>query len=518
MHADQTPVPESPSPRSAGHEAGAAPADAGSQRSHRPRSKAFREFIASGWAETAPPERPLREVAPYAAERRRRISALFPGERLVLPAGGLKVRSNDTDYRFRPHSAFAHLSGMQQDEEPDAVLVLEPEENGPDGGHRAILYFRPRAGADTEEFFADSRYGEFWVGRRPELAELAAELGFETRHISQAADEITKDLASTQLRLVRQADPVYDELIAQARQQQGIDVEQATAADDALAQALSELRLVKDEYEIARIRDAVAITRRGFEEVVSSLPSAVAHHRGERVVETAFELAARQDGNGVGYDTIAASGDHACTLHWIVNDGAVRPGELILVDAGAEHDSLYTADITRTLPVSGRFTPRQREIYQAVLDAADAAFSVAGEHHRRPVLFRDVHEAAMRVIAERLESWGLLPVSAQEALSPQGQQHRRWMVHGTSHHLGLDVHDCALARAQMYLDAELEPGMVFTIEPGLYFKSDDLLVPEDFRGTGVRIEDDVLVTEDGVENLSAAFPRTVEQIEAWLKP
>src|SRR5690606_32684138 len=118
-------------------------------------------------------------------------------------------------YRFRPHSAFAHLSGMQQDEEPDAVLVLEPEENGPDGGHRAVLYFRPRAGADTEEFFADSRYGEFWVGRRPELAELAAELGCETRDISQAAEEITKDLASTQLRLVRQADPVYDELIAQ---------------------------------------------------------------------------------------------------------------------------------------------------------------------------------------------------------------------------------------------------------------------------------------------------------------
>jgi Xaa-Pro aminopeptidase len=184
----------------------------------------------------------------------------------------------------------------------------------------------------------------------------------------------------------------------------------------------------------------------------------------------------------------------------------------VLIDAGAEVDSLYTADVTRTLPVDGTFTEVQRRVYQAVLDAADAAFTAATPGS----LFRDVHAAAMEVIAARLAEWGLLPVSAEESLSPGGQQHRRWMVHGTSHHLGLDVHDCAQARRELYLDAVIEPGMVFTIEPGLYFKSDDLLVPPEYRGIGVRIEDDVLVTADGNENLSAALPRRPDEVEAWM--
>jgi Xaa-Pro aminopeptidase len=230
------------------------------------------------------------------------------------------------------------------------------------------------------------------------------------------------------------------------------------------------------------------------------------------VVETAFDARARQEGNGVGYDTIAASGPHACTLHWIRNDGPVREGDLVLVDAGAEMDSLYTADITRTLPVNGRFSDPQLRVYQAVLDAADAAFDVA----RPGVKFRDVHAAAMQVIAERMYEWGLLPGTVEESLDKEGQFHRRWMVHGTSHHLGIDVHDCTLARKEMYLDAELAPGMIFTIEPGLYFGPDDELVPEELRGIGIRIEDDVLVTEDGCENLSAALPRQPVEIEAWM--
>lgn len=162
--------------------------------------------------------------------------------------------------------------------------------------------------------------------------------------------------------------------------------------------------------------------------------------------------------------------------------------------------------------MSGTFSPVQRRVYEAVLEAADAAFAVA----RPGLLFRDLHAAAMEVLAARLEEWGLLPGTAAQSLSPEGQWHRRWMPHGTSHHLGMDVHDCAQARREMYLDAQLEPGMVFTIEPGLYFKENDLLVPEELRGIGVRIEDDVLVTADGVENLSAAAPRTVQDVEHWI--
>ena len=346
---------------------------------------------------------------------------------------------------------------------------------------------------------------------------MEARTGIACADIREAPEAITKDLGSVSVRLLRGADTVIEAQIDTAREQVAADLEISLAGDDELAQFLSELRLFKDEYEIGEMRRAVDITRAGFDTVVASLPRAVAHARGERVIETAFAQAARSDGNGVGYDTIAAAGDHACTLHWIKNTGAVADGDLVLVDAGAEADSLYTADISRTLPVSGTFTEVQGRIYDAVLEAADAAFAVAAEHTRRPVVFAEVHDAAMRVIAHRLADFGLLPVSVDEALAPTGQQHRRWMVHGTSHHLGLDVHDCAQARADMYLGAELRPGMVFTIEPGLYFKAADLLVPEEYRGIGVRIEDDVLVTEDGVENLSAGFPRTRAEVEAWVQ-
>jgi len=487
-------------------------ADRVNNRSHRPNSRAFRDFVASGWDRT-PLHAEALAAAGFTPARRAQVSAAFPGERLVIPAGGLKVRSNDTDYRFRAHSAFIHLTGLETDSEPDAVLVFEPT----DDGHEVTLYFRPRAGADTEEFFSDSRYGEYWVGPRADLEAMATMTGIATENSATVDDAITKDLGSISVRLVRQADTRVDGVIDLARTQVQADLETSEAGDAELAQMLSELRLIKDDHEIDALREAVAITRAGFDNVVASLPQALDHRRGERVIETAFETAARSDGNGVGYDTIAASGNNACTLHWIRNDGQVRDGDLVLVDAGAEADSLYTADITRTLPVSGAFTEVQAKIYDAVLAASDAAFAVAADHANRPVKFREVHEAAMEVIAERLEQFGVLPVSAAESLSPEGQQHRRWMVHGTSHHLGLDVHDCAQARAEMYLDATLEPGMVFTIEPGLYFKADDLLLPEEFRGIGVRIEDDVLVTADGVENLSADFPRTRAEVEAWVQ-
>ncbi|PCC45315.1 MULTISPECIES: aminopeptidase P family protein [Brevibacterium] len=481
-------------------------------RSHRPNSQAFRDFVAEGWDRT-PLDAQALAAAGFTPERRAQVSAAFPGERLVIPAGGHKVRSNDTDYRFRAHSAFIHLTGLEADSEPDAVLVFEPE----DDTHNVTLYFRPRAGSDTVEFFSDSRYGEYWVGPRADLEAMSTMTGIATESSATVDDAITKDLGAISVRLVRQADARIDSVIDVARTQVQADLEISEAGDAELTQLLSELRLIKDEHEVKALREAVAITRSGFDNVVAALPDALAHRRGERIIETAFETAARSDGNGIGYDTIAAAGNHACTLHWIRNDGAVQAGDLVLVDAGAEADSLYTADITRTLPVSGTFTEVQAKIYDAVLDASDAAFAVAADHVNREVKFREIHGAAMEVIAARLEEFGILPVSAAQSLSPEGQHHRRWMVHGTSHHLGLDVHDCAQARAEMYLDAVLEPGMVFTIEPGLYFKTDDLLLPEEFRGNGVRIEDDVLVTADGVENLSADFPRTRAEVEAWVQ-
>ncbi|KQV01695.1 Xaa-Pro aminopeptidase [Microbacterium sp. Root322] len=448
----------------------------GTTNRKQPFPQGFLDTISTGWAERPETLPSPRAQAPYAAVRRAAVSAAFPGKRLVIPAGSLKQRSNDTDYVFRAHSAFAHLTGWASDAEPDSVLVFAPTE----GGHDITLFFRERADRTTTEFYADATVGEFWIGPRPSLAGVAADLEIATAHLDQF---------------------------------EAVEGELVLDEDETLTRFVSELRLVKDEFEIAEMRRAVEITAKGFDDIIRELPAATAHARGERVVEGVFHRRAREDGNGEGYDTIAASGPHACYLHWTRNDGTVVPGDLILVDAGVEADSLYTADITRTLPVSGTFTEVQRRVYETVREAADAAFAAA----RVGVRFRDVHGAAMKVIAERTAEWGLLPVTAEEALdADKGGQHRRYMVHGTSHHLGIDVHDCAQARREMYYDGILAPGMVFTIEPGLYFQIDDLTVPAELRGIGVRIEDDIMMTEDGPVNLSAGIPRTADEVEAWI--
>ena len=489
-------------------------------RSQRPTSRAFREFMASSWAPDTSALPDADAAASYAATRRKALSSRFPGERLVIPAGPLKVRSNDTDYRFRPHSAFAHLTGLGVDHEPDAVLILEPTDEGAGdegGNHAATLYFAPMAGRDSTEFYLNSRSGEFWIGPRPTLSTMSARTGMPTEGLEQLEVAITKNsgpqaLGGIRIRLVREVDLNVEALVDTSRINTGQDLEASDALDNELTEFVSELRLIKDQYEIAELQGSVDATIAGFEDVVRNLDKAIAHERGERIVEGAFFARARAEGNELGYDTIAASGNNATILHWIRNNGTVREGEVLLLDAGVEAESLYTADITRSLPVSGKFTDIQRKIYQAVLDAADAAYAAV-----KPGLkFRDLHNIATRVLAENLDAWGLLPVSLEEALSPEGQHHRRWMPHGTSHHLGLDVHDCAQARAELYLDAELQEGMVFTIEPGLYFKNEDLAIPEEYRGIGVRIEDDILVTADGAVNLSAALPRKPDEVEAWM--
>ncbi len=483
--------------------------------SHRstPTSDAFRAFIASGWASRSAAPVPRAEVAECTARRRVALSRRFPGERLVIPAGGLKVRSNDTDFPFRSHTAFAYLTGLGADSEPDSVLVMNPNPEG----HEAILFFRPLAGRDSEEFFADARFGEFWVGPRPTVQDVESHLGIGARHIDSLSDVLAKDAGEVRVRVVRAADDRLARLVDETRAQTGTAAPetQQHETDEELARFLSGMRIVKDEWEVGEMRRAIAATHRGFEAIIAGLPEAVRKGRGERWVEGLFGLYARHEGNGVGYESICASGDHANTIHWTKNTGPVREGDLILVDAGVEVDSLYTADITRTLPVTGRFTAVQRRIYEAVLEAQEAGLAAVKPGNK----FSDIHAAADRVIAQRLLDWGLLPdgVTLEQTLDREhGGWHRRWMVHGTSHHLGMDVHDCQMLLRQDYMDGELKPGMVLTVEPGLYFKADDLVAPEEFRGIGVRIEDDVLVTEDGHENLSAAMPRTVDDVEAWI--
>ena len=445
---------------------------------------AYSTFMRQGWGDREL-DLPPHPLAPWAALRRERLAEMLPDERLVVPAGTFKVRSNDTDYRFRPETAHTHLCGNQTS---DAVLVI-------DDGH-SVLFARPRSSRDTDEFFRDRMYGELWAGRRPSLHEISDSLGIECRHI----DELPSALAAARkTRVLRGVDARVDALVPA---DEGRDVELATV--------LSELRLVKDEYEVGQLQEACDITTLGFEDSVREWDRVLEF--GERWIEGTFFRRARAMGNDIGYDSIVGGGKHATTLHWTDNTGPVTPGELLLLDMGVEATTLYTADVTRTIPVTGTYSPLQRELYSLVLHAQHAGIDAV----RPGVPFLAPHRAAMEVLVHGLEDMGLLPVSAEEALSPDSKVYARWTLHSTSHMLGMDVHDCAKAREETYREAELEEGLVLTVEPGLYFQEDDLLVPEEMRGIGVRIEDDILVTSDGARNLSASLPRDPDAVEAWM--
>jgi Xaa-Pro aminopeptidase len=452
-------------------------------RSHdAPNANALANFMKSGWAPS-----PLESVKPkeflhFIERRRRLLSEKYIGKRLIFPAGSQKVRSNDTYFKFRAHTEFTYYTGiLASDVVPDSVFIMEP--NG--DSHDAILFVHPRSSRDTEEFYRNAKYGEFWIGRRLTLEETQTIYGVKVIPIEKLESFLTKNVES---------------LSCDDENQKEFQT------------FLSEVRLVKDEYEIAETKKAVAATVSGFADMVKAFDKATQIKRGERLIEGAFYTRARTDGNDLGYETIAASGSHACILHWIKNDGDVLPGDLILIDAGVEVESLYTADVTRCFPINGKFTKAQREIYELVYAAQKAGIAAV----KPGAKFKDITAASHKVLAEGLAKMGVLPVSAQESMKEDVGLHRRWTVHGVSHMLGLDVHDCDAARSENYRDGTLKVGMILTVEPGLYIHPDDELFPAEYRGIGVRIEDDVLVTESGCEVLSEALPTQVDEVEAWM--
>ncbi|MDH6544619.1 aminopeptidase P family protein [Streptomyces lavendulae] len=474
------------------------PAEEQPQKKHKQRknglypgvSEELAENMRTGWADTE-----LRGLEPIAqaghtADRRAALSARFPGDRLVIPAGRLKTRSNDTEYPFRASTEYAYLTGDQTE---NGVLVLEPTGAS---GHTATIYLLPRSDRENGEFWLSGQ-GELWVGRRHSLTEAEQLLGIPAKDVRELADALAE--AEGPVRGLRGHDAVVEKALT----------DKVTAErDEELRVYLSEARAVKDAFEIGELQKAVDSTVRGFEDVVKVLDKAEA--TSERYIEGTFFLRARVEGNDVGYGSICAAGPHACTLHWVRNDGDVRSGDLLLLDAGVETHSLYTADVTRTLPINGTYTDIQRKIYDAVYESQEAGIAAV----KPGAKFRDFHDASQRVLAEKLVEWGLVEGPVERVLE-LGLQ-RRWTLHGTGHMLGMDVHDCAAARTEAYVDGTLEPGMCLTVEPGLYFQADDLTVPEEYRGIGVRIEDDILVTEDGNRNLSAGLPRASDEVEAWM--
>jgi Xaa-Pro aminopeptidase len=458
---------------------------------------ALLDFMMKGWKPRTGKPLPKIKHADAFHARRRALSRLFPGETLVIPTGHEKVRANDTHYRFRPGSDFYYLTGNT---EPDCVLVLQPREGG---GHTDLLFVEPNPGRGDSTFFTDRVKGELWVGPRLGVKESQARYGVdEARGLPELKDYLEglqgEGGVVRPTRVLRSFSAKVDEAVPSGGER-----------DKQLATALSELRLLKDKVEVKELEAVVDSTHRGFEDVIRRLKVA----RSEREVEGVFNLRARVEGNDVGYGTIAAAGHHACVLHWTRNDGELKSGELLLLDAGVEGNSLYTADITRTLPISGKFSKEQREIYELVLEAQERAIEAVNPGND----FMEPNRVAMRVLAEGLHALGILKMAPEEALEDEHQFYKRYSLHNVSHMLGLDVHDCAQARQETYKYGRLKPGMVLTVEPGLYFQKDDLTVPAKYRGIGVRIEDDVLVTARGCRVLSEAIPRSVQDVEAWMK-
>jgi Xaa-Pro aminopeptidase len=437
--------------------------------------QALIDFMSSGWVDAPITVSTIPQLERFAA-RRAAVSRAFPDAYIVVPSGTEKIRANDTNFRFRPSSDFAYLVGAG---EPDGLLVLEPR----DGGHDAVLFVLPHNRGEAA-FFTDRVHGELWVGRH------------------RGVDESQLYFGVDRCRPMHDIRSYLDELRVRGCNVRNIE-------DDAeLATFVAEMRLIKDEYEVSELRKCVEITKRAFEDVIRVLPRAAS----EREIEAAFWSRARIEANDVGYLTIAAAGHHACTLHWNANHGRVAKGDLLLLDAGVEVESLYTADITRTLPVSGKYSAEQRAVYELVHASQEAAFAEVKPGND----FLDPNRAAMRVLAEGLLDLGILKCSLEEALDPQKQYYRRYTLHNVSHMLGIDVHDCAKARTENYRHGKLREGMALTVEPGVYFQPDDATVPERFRGIGVRIEDDVVVTASGHENLSAILPSDADEVEAWM--
>ena len=412
----------------------------------------------------------------------------------------MKVRANDTDYPFRAASSFTWLTGETV---ADAVLVMAPK----GGSHEATLYIGVYAQPGEAAYFTSRTRGAVWVGNAPSVDDTRSTLGLETRPLRELPGELAR-WRGDDVALLRGFDPALDERFPDG------------GGSAELTRVLDELRLVKDDWELGRLRHACEATARGFADIVRELPKVLgrADLRGERWLEGTFWRRARLEGNEVGYTSIVASGRHATTLHWWRNHGAIEPGSLLLADMGIETDELYTADVTRTMPVSGEWSRHQLQVYRAVQEAQQAGVAEV----KAGADFLAAHHAAMWVLADHLFSWGVLHVPPQVSCDPNPDRpgaglHRRYTLHGTSHMLGLDVHDCAAARNEFYREGTLVAGHCLTVEPGLYFQVNDRSVPPELRGIGVRIEDDVVVTDGEPINLSAGLPRDPDEILAWMR-
>ena len=441
------------------------------------------------------PQTPVFDKAIFHARRAtvlERMRALAPnGAVAVFPAMPVATRNNDVEHAYRADSDLFFLTGF---EEPEAVVVLSTAGDKP-----FTLFVRPR---DKEK--------EIWNGRRAgvEGAQKAfgADQAFE---VGQLDVELPKLVVPAKVLFYRLGgyDEAFDarvaKMIGKLRARGRSWIGGPTRLEDP-SPIVHEMRLHKDPEELGALHKAVELTRRGHLAAMKAGRPGAHEYELHALLEREFRGGG---GRGSGYYPIVAAGENATVLHYNENSVEVKAGDLVLIDAGAENH-LYTADVTRTWPASGTFTPPQRACYDLVLEAADACIARTGPGES----IESLHDHAVRILTAGMVRLGLLKGDIDELIKTSA--FRRFYMHGTSHWLGLDVHDVGSYRTEDGKPRPFVPGMVFTVEPGLYIAADDETAPPELRGIGIRIEDDILVTEGGYENLTAAIPRTVAEVEA----
>ena len=425
---------------------------------------------------------------PY-SDRRKRALEGFAGGTAVIPSAKLLLRNNDTEYPFRQNSDFYYLTGF---DEPDAVLVLAPEH--PE--HHSILFLRER-----------DRTNEIWNGKRLGVEAAVETLGVDAAYpIGELKQRLPQYLGGAKTMWYSLGhDDAMDRSVRNALNAARAAARRKGVAPNAIAEPSSvihPMRRIKSPEEIAIMRKAAEITGRGH--VAGMRITRPGIHEYE--VQAAIEYEYRRAGAPrEAYETIAGGGDNATILHYVSNRDMLADRTLLLVDSGCEYN-YYASDVTRTWPVNGRFTPEQRAIYEIVLAAQLAAIGevMAG----RPQ--NGSHQAAVRTITEGLIDLGLLSGSLDENI--ENERYRDYYMHGTGHWLGLDVHDVGRYRDENDEPIRFVQGMVITVEPGIYVHR-DLNCDERFKGIGVRIEDDILVTGNGNENLTASIPKEIDDLE-----
>ncbi len=429
----------------------------------------------------------------FAARRKHFLEAMEPGSIAILLGAGLATRSRDTHYRFRQDSDFHYLTGFDH---PNAALVLQSGE-----GPAFTLFVEPR---DPD--------AETWTGYRPGVEGARSDFGADQAYpIGELLEKLPALLdGASRVHHVLGRDARVDRKLVETIEESRLRSRAHAPPPDAIVDPraiLHELRLFKEPEELALMRTASEITREAH-----AAAAALAHaDRFEYELEAALDGTFRRRGGwGPAYDSIVGGGANATVLHYIANDQPLRDGTLVLIDAGCEYAG-YAADVTRTYPVGGRFTSSAREIYDIVLDAQQVAL----EHARPGATLDEIHDAALRRLIEGMIALHLLPTTTvDDAIA--GGDFRRYYMHRTSHWLGLDVHDVG-AYSREGQPRRLAPGMVLTVEPGLYVPAHDERAPEALRGIGIRIEDDVVITADGHENLSAAIPKRPADVEALVR-